>query len=940
MALAEERPLVSLVVAGTTGPAARHGLSKIRQALQERRVAFEEVGSLGAARGGNLVVVGVGGSGAVGNLSSSANAASPQGAEAVSIRQSRWQGRPAWLVSGGDDRGLMYGLLDVADRIGWAHDSLDPLSEVREADESPTVRERSLSIYTMQKEQFERRLHNEAYWARYLDLLARSRFNTFTLILGYETAGYMAPPYPYFFDVAGFPQVHAVGYSPEAQRRNLNALNRLVSMAHERGLDFVLAIWDHIFRGGVQGGAKVDPQMPLPYRVTGVTEDNLYAYSIAALTTLLQVLPNLDGLQFRMHDESGLQEGEMEAFWSHMFDVIREHGRGLRFDARAKGLPDRIIDLALEKGIRLRVTTKYWMEQMGLPFHPTHVHPKNQMDRRHGYADLLRYPQRYKMLWRLWNGGTARILLWGDPDYVRRFAASCHLYDGDGFDVNEPLATKMASHDHDRAPYDLLEPAYRYYDWEFERYWHFFQVFGRVGYNPDTPAEVWEREFPRRFGPEAGPCLCRALHLASRILPRIVAYNYPYDLFPTTRGWAEKQPMKTLPDYAAALPSDTEQFQSMADEARAVMEGSATGRIRPQATSAWFAQVSGEVLALAGEAEQRIGERRSAELASTLADLRILAHLAAYHAQRALAGASYALYTQSADLNALDEAIRRETQAIAAWEQIVKAAEGVYARNFMMGREHVGLAGSWVDELQVLRDGLRALQATRDAFAPDVAAGTVKIAHVPVRRAAPGVALSIRATVTAPGPLSRVQIRCWSVPGDEHVLPMSQDRAHTYQASIPGELVKQGLRYRLEASDARGALGAYPLADGGGSIAVVVNTDEWAPQIVHEPILSATAGQPLRVTARVTDPSGVGWARLHYRSVNQYLDFRTLEMVPGAAPDTYQATIPAADIDPAWDLMYFIEAVDACGNGCIWPDLETETPYVVVTLDRGPARDR
>lgn len=121
---------------------------------------------------------------------------------------------------------------------------------------------------------------------------------------------------------------------------------------------------------------------------------------------------------------------------------------------------------------------------------------------------------------------------------------------------------------------------------------------------------------------------------------------------------------------------------------------------------------------------------------------------------------------------------------------------------------------------------------------------------------------------------------------------------------------------------------------------MVVNTDEWAPQIVHEPILSATAGQPLRVTARVTDPSGVGWARLHYRSVNQYLDFRTLEMVPGAAPDTYQATIPAADIDPAWDLMYFIEAVDACGNGCIWPDLETETPYVVVTLDRGPARDR
>ena len=44
---------------------------------------------------------------------------------------------------------------------------------------------------------------------------------------------------------------------------------------------------------------------------------------------------------------------------------------------------------------------------------------------------------------------------------------------------------------------------YRYYDYEFERYWHFFQLSGRLGYNPDTPAEVWQREFRRRFGAAA-----------------------------------------------------------------------------------------------------------------------------------------------------------------------------------------------------------------------------------------------------------------------------------------------------------------------------------------------------------------------------------------------------------------------------------------------------
>ncbi len=98
---------------------------------------------------------------------------------------------------------------------------------------------------------------------------------------------------------------------------------------------------------------------------------------------------------------------------------------------------------ALNLGLQTKISTKYWMEQMGLPFHPTHINVQNQRERRHGYADLLRYPQRYRIHWQLWNGGTARVLLWGDPDYVRRFAGTVRLYDGDSFEVNEMLATKM-----------------------------------------------------------------------------------------------------------------------------------------------------------------------------------------------------------------------------------------------------------------------------------------------------------------------------------------------------------------------------------------------------------------------------------------------------------------------------------------------------------------
>jgi len=37
----------------------------------------------------------------------------------------------------------------------------------------------------------------------------------------------------------------------------------------------------------------------------------------------------------------------------------------------------------------------------------------------------------------------------------------------------------MEAQPHEAKPFDLLKPAHRYYDYEFERYWHFFQAFGR-----------------------------------------------------------------------------------------------------------------------------------------------------------------------------------------------------------------------------------------------------------------------------------------------------------------------------------------------------------------------------------------------------------------------------------------------------------------------------
>ena len=152
-----------------------------------------------------------------------------------------------------------------------------------------------------------------------------------------------------------------------------------------------------------------------------------------------------------------------------------------------------------------------------------------------------------------------------------------------------------------------------------------------MGYNTNTPPEVWQREFEKRFGPEAAPFVEKGLHQASWVLPRIVASCYPYSAFPMTRGWAEKQRHGDSPAYARAEGSDIQQFANFDEEAQMVIEGGETAKTRPGENSRWFAQTAADINAQVAEAGQRIGSHRNKEFDSTITDLRILASLALFH---------------------------------------------------------------------------------------------------------------------------------------------------------------------------------------------------------------------------------------------------------------------------------------------------------------------
>ena len=98
------------------------------------------------------------------------------------------------LLSGSDQVGLMYTLLEMAEQVRT--EGVDALINAEDQTEIPENEVRCMDRYLLGHLDNEWFL-SEEFWRYYLERLAQARFNRFCLILGFDTA-YMSPPYPFF----------------------------------------------------------------------------------------------------------------------------------------------------------------------------------------------------------------------------------------------------------------------------------------------------------------------------------------------------------------------------------------------------------------------------------------------------------------------------------------------------------------------------------------------------------------------------------------------------------------------------------------------------------------------------------------------------------------------------------------------------------------------
>ena len=719
-------------------------------------------------------------------------------------------------VSASDERGLMYGLLEAAEQIRAA----GRLSPARGEPQTPI---RGIRYFLHNHDLEEDWFYSHDYWDQYLSMLARNRFNRFNLVYAHQTA-YLAPPYPFWINVPEFPGVRVPGLTSAARERNFEILRYIAQTAADHGIDFTLGIWEH----NIQAKGMTPS-------VEGLTRENIGPYSYAALKKVLNACPAIRSVQMRTNAESGIaNEDQVEFYGKWVYRAIKEANHPVVLDLRGWLMAGGMADAVKDSDLNYRLSSKYWAEFMGRPYQP------GEMRGGYSYGNFLEKPagggRPYDFYFELWGLGSHRLLLWGDPQYVRRAVPTLRLSGAAGFEIDPPLAQKgFGNRPGKWGIFTAAEKERTFWKYEFERYWLFYMLWGRLSYDTATSDAVWMSEMTRRFGAAAEDVM-NVYASASPVVGEIVTCHL---IDANMYWWPEINPGGPVDKYRTVRPNDTRYTATFSEAVRNRLERRPSAKQTPLDVAAAFDRMAAGSDAALRRARGKIPAGNREWLSSEL-DFRVLTALARYYAAKQRGAYNLAWFDETGDRSALESSERDLSAALAVWQDLAAMTKGVYPAEMAYGPAD---QGHWADKLPSVR---RDLDLVRERLAK------AKDANPPLR-------------------------------------------------PIPPTLPR--------------------------------------PRIVHRPPTEAEPQQPLQLTLQISPPNRVSLVRLHYRPLNQSAKFKTLE----ATPQNLTFKIPAKDISPKWDLLYYFEILNDQQTGWFEPDPATATPYYVVTVGPkghgpGPAR--
>ncbi len=705
---------------------------ELEKSLVSEGIDVYRCNQISQARSGDLIIVAAGTDSSLARrLLKGAKTNIPSVAEALGLMPVKVDDKEVLLACGYDVRGLVYALLELADRVQYSNQPLDSLNIQKPIVEQPANVIRSLTRLFVSEIEDKPWYYDREMWKRYFTMLTTQRFNRFSLSLGigYDflenvTDAYFLFAYPFFLSVPGY-NVKIPQLIDAERDKNLETLKFISDQAVARGIQFQLGIWMHGYKWINSPNAN--------YTIEGLTPETHGPYCRDALRQLLKACPSISGITFRIHGESGVKEGSYN-FWKTVFDGVATCGRKVEIDMHAKGITQEIINIAVATGMPVKVSPKFWAEHLGLPYHQADIRafeiPKPNQEAegllnlsagsrsftRYGYADLLKENRHYGVLHRIWPG-TQRLLLWGNPEMSAAYSKAFSFCGSVGAELMEPLSFKgrrgsgIAG---GRCAYldESLKPK-----WDWEKYLYSYRVFGRLAYNSDTEPNVWKRYLVRQFS-EGAEKVELALANAFPILPIVLtahgvsaANNLYWPEMYTNFSIADpdnKNPyFDTLSPkvFGNVSPMDPQLFMRINDFAEEILKGKRSGKYSPIEYAQWIEDLADAASKHLEQAKNNSKGKQKPEFRRMVIDVAIAAGLGRFFGAKFRSGVLFAIFKQSGDRTALELSIKAYHRARNFWIDLANIARDVYKHDITVGETDI-LRGHWLDRLPAIDEDI------------------------------------------------------------------------------------------------------------------------------------------------------------------------------------------------------------------------------------------
>lgn len=443
-------------------------------------------------------------------------------------------------ITGGDNRGLIYGSLSLAEdlRNGIGLEKIKPRTE------QPHYSLRAVKFdlpWDTYRHSYALDLHLETckdvnFWKAFLDMMAENRLNSLSL--------WNLHPYTFMIRPKNFPE--ACPFSDSELNEWKKLFTSIFQMAKERAIDTYIIPFN-IF---------VSPEFSIAHHVNmdnldhhffikGDTSALVKRYMRECVTQMLQEYPDITGMGLTLGEGMAGMSPQQREDW--MKETIIE---GMKLSGRKLKLIHRIpfssttgslgiTSIETEKLTRKAIDEEGEFSFLQMPVYAdlkynwSHAHSTPKLVKVHGGKLYDTYfkpePLNYKISWTARNEDFF-CLRWGVPDFVREhIAENSQSYVGGYFIGSE---TYIPAKDY------FTNPAIKV-DWHyaFERQWLFYKIWGRLLYNPATPDAIFQAEFTRRYGKD-GENLLKASALAGTTPLRLASlYDFTFDLTLYSEGF-------------------------------------------------------------------------------------------------------------------------------------------------------------------------------------------------------------------------------------------------------------------------------------------------------------------------------------------------------------------------------------------------------------------